>query len=733
MASALAFAGSAANVAAGPGWAVVPTPNPTVPIGSVSAISCPTATACTAVGSYFVGPGNSAPFAEVRATSGWTLQQMPDPTGSINAFVYGVSCVGTTTCTAVGYFQNSTAGQSPLAERWNGTSWTIQATPSQPGANLTQLWGVSCASTTACTAVGNYSTSSGQQTFAEAWNGTAWSIQATPDPTSDAHLSAVSCRWARNCMAVGTSTDHFVGSIQTVSMRWDGTFWTLVKMPAVLGIAELSGVSCAAAKSCMAVGLQNPGSEPLTLAERWNGTRWIVIPTPNPANTIASYLDSVACDLTGCTAAGYYGPSSGLAPVLTLMESWNGKAWSLVPTPNPSNAINALFLDVSCPTQPSCTAAGYYAVSGSGPAGSPFFSLVEAAGAGTWSIQPTPNPLGSLGAELKGVFCPSSTACEAVGFTADAAGNYVTLAEHWDGARWAVQQSPSPSSNSSVFSAVGCASPTSCVAVGNYVSNSDFQFFAESWDGTAWSMQPPPNPTGAVNGQLKSISCVATGQCTAVGYYSTTGNNELPLAESWSGSAWTIQPMAVPTGSLAAQPFGVSCTSASACLAVGINDDRSGSRILAERWDGAAWTLLTAVNPLGLTPTLSTVSCVSATTCEVVGGFNPGSGYSQPFAESWEGTTWTVRSMPSPNSTLPATLGDISCASPTACTVVGYSSDAGLMNHTLAETWNGTSWAIASTPSPPSTVGAWLNGVSCTSSCMAVGRALGLTLAMTDG
>jgi hypothetical protein len=733
---ALPFATAAVNVGAGTGWAIVPTPNPTVPIGSLAAISCPTDIACTAVGSFNVGPGDSAPFAEVRAPAGWSLQHVPAPAGSINAFLNGVSCLTATFCVTVGYFNNGAGGQSPLAEHWNGTGWSIQPTPGAPGANLTQLWGVSCVSTSFCAAVGNFSSSSGPQTLAEAWNGQSWSVQATPNPTTDAHLSGVACTSAKNCVAVGTSTDHFTGSIHTLSMRWGGKFWTILAMPNVPGVAELSGISCLGAKSCMAVGFQNSGSAtggvPLTLAEHWNGTSWRVQQTANPTSPFGAFLDSVSCGVGACTAAGYYEPSSGAAPILTLVESWNGKSWSIRPTPNPPNTINALLLGISCPSQQSCVAAGYYAVQGMGPAGSPDFTLAEGVSGGSWSIQPTPNPMGSLGAGLNGTSCLSASACEAVGFTADPAGNYVTLAEDWNGTQWAIQASPSPSSNSSVFSSVSCASATACVAVGNYVSGSVFQFFAESWNGTMWSMQPPITPSGAVDGHMTSIACVGTGQCTAVGYYSTTGNDELPLAESWNASAWTIQAMPSPAGSLTAQPFGVSCASASACLAVGINTDRSGSGTLVERWDGIAWTLLTAATPLGFTPGFSGVSCVSATACEAVGGFNPGTGYSQPFAEGWDGSTWTVQSMPSPNSSLPAVQRSISCTSSTACTAVGYYSDASLMNFTLAETWNGTSWSIVATPSPSSTTGALLNAVSCTSTCMAVGRGLGVTLAMSD-
>jgi hypothetical protein len=37
--------------------------------------------------------------------------------------------------------------------RWNGSSWALQSTPSTPG-GASELFGVSCPSATACTAVG---------------------------------------------------------------------------------------------------------------------------------------------------------------------------------------------------------------------------------------------------------------------------------------------------------------------------------------------------------------------------------------------------------------------------------------------------------------------------------------------------------------------------------------------------------------------------------------------------
>jgi hypothetical protein len=70
-----------------------------------------------------------------------------------------------------------------LAERWNGTTWTIQPTPNPQGGQVEGLFGVSCRSNSAYTAVGNnfFQPSTGNpKSLAERWNGSAWTIQPTP-------------------------------------------------------------------------------------------------------------------------------------------------------------------------------------------------------------------------------------------------------------------------------------------------------------------------------------------------------------------------------------------------------------------------------------------------------------------------------------------------------------------------------------------------------------------------
>src|ERR1700727_1937865 len=71
--------------------------------------------------------------------------------GALNA----VACTSPASCTAVGSYV-SAAGQVSLAEGWDGSAWTVQPTPNPAGAFSTALDGVACGSAGACLAVGHY-------------------------------------------------------------------------------------------------------------------------------------------------------------------------------------------------------------------------------------------------------------------------------------------------------------------------------------------------------------------------------------------------------------------------------------------------------------------------------------------------------------------------------------------------------------------------------------------------
>jgi hypothetical protein len=67
-----------------------------------------------------------------------------------------VSCTSATNWTAVGYYYCASGSTVTLAEQWNGTTWTVEVTPSPAGADESPLNSVSCTAASTCTAVGEY-------------------------------------------------------------------------------------------------------------------------------------------------------------------------------------------------------------------------------------------------------------------------------------------------------------------------------------------------------------------------------------------------------------------------------------------------------------------------------------------------------------------------------------------------------------------------------------------------
>jgi len=92
------------------------------------------------------------------------------------------------------------------------------------------------------------------------------------------------------------------------------------------------------------------------LIESWNGTAWSVVPSPSPPAD--DFLNGVSCvSAISCTAVGFYfGPEGSTQ---TLIESWDGGAWSVVPSPSPGSTLNQLNA-VSCISVSSCTSVGSY-------------------------------------------------------------------------------------------------------------------------------------------------------------------------------------------------------------------------------------------------------------------------------------------------------------------------------------------------------------------------------------
>jgi len=257
--------------------------------------------AAVAALSVLAGLALAAPAA---AAAGWTAVTVP-LTGN-NTELNAVSARTSADAWAVGV-QFGAAGQAPpppVAYHWNGSAWSLTATPS-PGVNA-GLNAVSASSASDAWAVG-FTLPSGyrvRQPLYEHWNGSAWSTVSGPG------------------LGLNGVADLSPGSAWAV---------TILPQPAVSGPSSpiLHGVTAVAVDNVWAVGENEevPGLGITTLIEHWNGSAWSIVPSPTPG--AYPTLNAVAArSASDVYAVGFNEPSVNGGVQQGLILRWNGSAWS---------------------------------------------------------------------------------------------------------------------------------------------------------------------------------------------------------------------------------------------------------------------------------------------------------------------------------------------------------------------------------------------------------------------
>jgi hypothetical protein len=652
----------------------------------------------------------------------WKTQATPDLSTSEYS-LSGVSCASATMCFAVGSDMLTGKG---IGELWNGSAWSSQVNTSASKNGSTNS--ISCPSATWCMAVGT--TESSPKGWLLKEEGGKWTptFQTPPTPAggSKGTLRSVSCASTTACTAVGSYYVESESKYKLLVERWNGTSWSTQTAVALAGATiEEVGVSCATSSACIMSGTYLNGTKPVSFAQSWNGTSWSALTTQNPG-AYATRLHNVSCaSATYCIAVGGYKETGGQEK--PLAEHWNGSVWSTLSVPSPAEANQAVRLrGVSCASTTACRAVGYYYVEGKQK------TLAESWNGTSWSVQASPSPSATLNS-LSQVSCASTTACTAVGSTQPAAGitgeEAASLAERWNGTEWKTQTPPDHTNSEISLADVSCASPTMCLAVGGYplIERS----FAELWNGSTWTTQVKAMAT--LQGYPEGVSCPSTTWCMVVGSIESGGARAWQLKEE--GGQWTpiykIPPL--PSGGSKGGLRSVSCPSTTACVAVGYYYDESQAknRPLVERWNGSTWTAESAPSPVegGAGNAMLDVSCISATYCVTVGEVN-----NAPFAQHLDGTSWQNIVPPLPVNSVGGRLDGISCGTNTPCMAVGSYTETGkgqypkpltLAWNPLALLWGESEWSIVNVPSPAEAKGeVTLKGISCFSPvyCTAVGR-----------
>lgn len=359
-----------------------------------------------------------------------------------------------------------------------------------------------------------------------------------PAATHPAHsLHAVSCASPKNCMAVGADTDADHGNGAALAETWNGTRWRVstVRQPSGAVGSTLLGVSCASAKSCVAVGyyfyyLPNQDTRNVAFAEIWNGTAWRLVRLTQPKN-VGALPNAVSCvEANSCVAVG---ETFGTGSQSAFAENWNGATWKSTKVPEPPNAISNLS-DVSCASARSCVAVDAY---------NPDTPAQHWNGT-TWKPEKVPVPA-STGPSLIGVSCLTAKFCAATGTHYPNPTHLTAIALFWNGSAWKTATVPSPGPGYADLTSVSCATAKSCLAVGQYhfgVYVLSGKEYAAAWNGKAWRLVKVPTPPGAGAGKgstLTSVKCLSANYCVAVGSAGVSGTNiATSYSAFWNGRGW---------------------------------------------------------------------------------------------------------------------------------------------------------------------------------------------------
>jgi hypothetical protein len=372
--------------------------------------------------------------------------------------------------------------------------------------------------------------------------GSIWTVEPTVNPQATApsatnsNLVSVSASGPGEAWAIGTFSNQQAVNLPLAEHRVGNT-WKRVTVPEPAGQgATLSGVDDLSPDNAWAVGT----SDGLTLIEHWNGTAWSIVPSPNPATGIpgdGDMLTSIAGTGPDNLWAAGSDTNEATMTISMLFEHWNGTKWTAVTTPTPGGVALAI------------TAISPGNVWAVGDAGLPTAGTAAHWNGKTWSAVPTPGLTGlsrSGQNQLTGISADSAGNVWASGYAVDPGHNFrVPYVLHWTGTKFVVTKIPNPSTKAgnvggegSLLNGVQVISPTDAWVVGaTFGLNGARRTLTEQFNGTTWSVAPSPDP-GHLTGDppanyLQSVASAGGGNLFAVGQRETMGqccNRTLAIA-----------------------------------------------------------------------------------------------------------------------------------------------------------------------------------------------------------
>jgi hypothetical protein len=266
----------------------------------------------------------------------------------------------------------------------------------------------------------------------------------------------------------------------------------------------------------------------------------------------------------------------------------------------------------------------------------------------------------------------------------------IPYARRWDGEAWRAAPVEMVADANAGFHDVVAVSGDDAWAVGSMRGSEPM---AQRWDGSEWR-DVPVDATGAAEAELFAVTAAGR-ERWAVGR-ARFGLKWRPLVTGWDGRSWAASDVPTLPGVDGALR-GVDAVGTGDAWAVGWTAAPGGRlRTLAVRFDGSAWRRVPTPNPGAGDHVLASVAAVSADEAWAVGWTVPGDGRDLPLILRWDGTRW--RPVPAPKIDGRAQLDDVSAPASGDAWAAGRVTDATETFASLVLAWNGERWSRVETP-----------------------------------
>lgn len=322
-----------------PCFGVVDSANTSNNYNSLSAVEALSPNDVWAVGDEGSSAGAKQMLVEHWNGTAWSIVPVAPPAGATNSYLAALSALSVNDIWAAGYYFIPRSGMLTLTLHWDGSTWSQVPSVSVSGYN-SYLNSVAAIAHNDVWAVGYADYGPGPiRTLVIHWDGIQWAEVTDTDPrTSERVLNGVTATSPNDVWAVGYYYD-FTSAYQTFVERWNGTTWSVVPSPNQGVNNYLYAVSASGPNDVWAVGkreIRANTSNPIML--HWNGTQWSYSTIPYVGSNPGELRSVRALGPYEVYAAGYWATFQGLSNPYVI--HWNGSVWTMTSTETPGYRYN---------------------------------------------------------------------------------------------------------------------------------------------------------------------------------------------------------------------------------------------------------------------------------------------------------------------------------------------------------------------------------------------------------